>query len=134
VSPIPESIRQQVRERAGQRCEYCRTPEGVSLYDHHVDHIISLKHSGPSGLENLAWACFQCNVAKGSDIAGIDEKTGELTPFYNPRQHNWDDHFEWGGPVIVGKTPIGRVTVRLLQMNHPERVETRRRLMKAGRW
>jgi hypothetical protein len=36
--------------------------------------------------------------------------------------------------IIIGKTPIGRVTVLLLQMNDLEQIETRRRLMHVGRW
>jgi hypothetical protein len=82
----------------------------------------------------LAWACFQCNVAKGSDVASYDAQTDELTPLYNPRTQEWDDHFELDGAEIVGKTPVGRVTVRLLQMNHPERIEIRYWLIEAGLW
>ncbi len=131
---IPEAIRQQIRLRAESRCEYCYLPEDVTLYVHHVEHIISLKHDGASQPDNLAWACFQCNVAKGSDIAGYDEETGDLTPLFHPRRQQWQEHFTWDGATIQGLTPVGRVTIRLLQMNHPERQETRRQLMRAGLW
>ena len=80
VSSIPESRRQRVRARARQRCEYCGLPEGHSLHPFHVDHILSVKHGGTSKLDNLAWACFNCNVFKGSDIAGYDPDTGDLVP------------------------------------------------------
>ena len=60
-------------------------PENISTYGHHVDHIISLKHNGSSAPDNLAWACPQCNIMKGSDVASCDEQTGHLTPLYNPR-------------------------------------------------
>jgi len=109
-------------------------PENIGLYAHHVDHIISLKHNGSSEIENLAWACFQCNVAKGSDIAGYDEETDELTPLFHPRPQKWGDHFEMVDIVIIGRTPVGRLTVRLLQMNHPERIEARQKLLAAGLW
>ena len=85
-------------------------------------------------MNNLAWSCFLCNVAKGSDIAAFDEDTGNLVPLYNPRTQIWDEHFEVDGAQIVGKTPAGRATVRLLRMNRPEQVETRRSLIKAGLW
>jgi len=134
MTSVPESIRAQVRQRAGARCEYCGMPENVSAYPHHIEHIIARKHGGTSDLDNLAWACFQCNVAKGSDIASYDEVTGALTPLYNPRLDSWEDHFEVIEDAIVGKTAIGRVTVKLLQMNHPEQVEKRRLLIAAGLW
>jgi hypothetical protein len=134
MTRVPDAVRQVVRQRAERRCEYCHMPEDVSAYAHHVEHIISLKHGGSSGPDNLAWACFQCNVAKGSDVAACDEETGELTPLYDPRTQVWGDHFEMDGACLVGKTPAGRVTVRLLQINHPERIEARHRLMKAGLW
>ena len=132
---IPESVRAQVRQRAQNNCEYCFKPEQTSAYPHHVEHIIALKHDGSSELDNLAWSCFQCNVAKGTDVASIDRETGEFTPFFNPRTQNWDDHFlVQPDAVIIGTTPIGRVTVRLLQVNHPERVETRLQLIEADMW
>jgi 5-methylcytosine-specific restriction endonuclease McrA len=131
---ISAKTREQVRERAGRRCEYCRKPEGVSAYAHQVEHVIAVKHDGPSTLDNLAWACFQCNNYKGPDIASYDKETNTLTPLYNPRQDRWDDHFFLEDAVIVGKTPTGRVTVRILQMNHPDQIETRAYLLRAGLW
>jgi hypothetical protein len=134
MSRISAKTREQVRERAGQRCEYCRKPEGISAYAHQVEHVIAIKHEGPSTLDNLAWACFQCNNNKGSDIASYDKETNMLAPLYNPRQDRWDDHFIFDDVVLVGKTPIGRVTIRILQMNHPDQIETRAYLLSAGLW
>jgi 5-methylcytosine-specific restriction endonuclease McrA len=134
MTTISETTRSQVRERERRRCEYCRKPEGISVYPHHIEHIIARKHGGTSLLDNLAWACFQCNVTKGSDIASYDSETNELTPLYNPRTDNWNDHFELLNDEVVGKTSIGRVTIRLLQINHPEQVEARRLVIAAGLW
>lgn len=132
---VPEAVRQQVRNRASQRCEYCRKPEGTNLYPFHVDHIIPPLHGGNSEPNNLAWSCFQCNITKGSNIASYDLVSGELTPIYNPRTQAWVKHFEFTTDgLLVGKSPEGRVTIRVLQMNHPEAVSTRLRLIKAGRW
>ncbi|MFN8376997.1 MAG: hypothetical protein U0694_29490 [Anaerolineae bacterium] len=77
-------------------------------------------------MHNLAWACLDCNTFKSTDVAAYDDITKELTPLYNPRTQLWADHFELHGLFIVGKTTIGRVTVRLLRMNDPERIELRR--------
>jgi len=133
MSRITPAIREQVRNRAANRCEYYRKPDDVTHYSHQVEHIIALKHQGSSALDNLAWACFQCNSFKGSDIASIDEATGALTRLFNPRIDLWNEHFLMDNFEIVGRTPVGRVTVRVLQMNHPNQLETRIFLSDTGR-
>lgn len=56
---VSKSIRRQIRERAGGRCEYCRKPDQYSPFAFHVDHIIPVERHGGSPTEkNLAWACF----------------------------------------------------------------------------
>lgn len=32
----------------------------------------------------------------------------------------WSEHFEWTGPVLVGQTAIGRVTIHVLAINDPD--------------
>lgn len=44
----------------------------------------------------------------------------------------WEEHFAWVGPVLTGRTAIGRTTIDVLVMNAPERVELRRLLIRAG--
>jgi hypothetical protein len=134
MSRASKTLRDQVRERAARRCEYCHKPEVDGAYAHQVEHIIAQKHDGATTLDNVAWACFQCNGNKGSDIASYDKETTELTRLYNPRIDSWDEHFMLDDLWVVGKTAIGRVTVRILQMNHPNRVETRAYLIEAGLW
>lgn len=131
---VSKEIRAQVRERGSGRCEYCRKPETVSLYPFHVDHVIPTMHGGDSLLDNLAWACFRCNTNKSSHIASYDTETKDLTPLFNPRTQTWDDYFEMQDAVILGKNSIGRVTVRLLQINHPDQIATRAHLIRAKRW
>jgi hypothetical protein len=128
MAVLSESIREAVRTRARKRCEYCRLPEEFSFYNHQVDHIIARKHRGSSDLENLAFACFDCNNAKGTDIASYDEVTDSIIPLFNPRQQMWDDHFRLVNGIIEGITPTGRVTAALLRMNAGERVEARQYL------
>jgi hypothetical protein len=134
MSYVPDAIRSQVRQRANMRCEYCLLPEGFSFFPHQVDHIIAVKHRGASEIDNLAWACFECNNAKGSDIASIDEETNELTRFYDPRIQDWNTHFEKVDTRIVGKSPIGRATVFIFQMNHPDQISIRRELIDLKLW
>jgi 5-methylcytosine-specific restriction endonuclease McrA len=54
MSTVSKALREQVRQRAGMRCEYCHKPEGVSNFSHTIDHIIALFHNGSDDLENLA--------------------------------------------------------------------------------
>jgi len=123
-----------VRERANERCEYCRKPEIFTSRSYHADHIIPERHGGTTSLHNLAWACFDCNVNKAGDISSYDKITGELVPFYNPRTQSWDEHFELESTMIKGKTAVGRVTVSLLNINHPDHVATRHYIIEKGYW
>lgn len=128
-----ESTRHQVRERANHRCEYCRLKqEHFRLFRHQIEHIIPRKHHGTDELENFALACIRCNLGKSSNLTGVDQQSGEIVPLFNPRQELWDDHFQYHGALIVGKTAIGRVTVDVLNMNEPTRVRLRETLLKNG--
>lgn len=119
-------LRQLVRERAGNACEYCRLHQQFSpLAALQIEHILPLKHGGLTISENLALACISCNLHKGSDLSGIDPLTDQLTPLFNPRLQNWGEHFQWEGVELVGSTSIGRTTIRVLQLNSPERLLVR---------
>ncbi len=63
------------------------------LLPHEPDHIIATKHRGETAVSNLAWMCFICNRAKGSDIASIDPQTGEVVRLFSPRRDSWPEHF-----------------------------------------
>jgi HNH endonuclease len=54
-----------VRERAGDRCEYCHLPQVGSNIPFEIDHIVSRKYQGHTDAGNLALACWYCNVVKG---------------------------------------------------------------------
>src|SRR5438046_2311361 len=73
---IPVALRRLVRERAGERCEYCLMPEQLTLAAHWVDHIAAEKHGGRTEEANLALSCVLCNQHKGSDLTSIDPETG----------------------------------------------------------
>jgi hypothetical protein len=51
---------------------------------------------------------------------------------FNPRHHNWSDHFEWHEAILVGLTPIGRATIELLGINDWQRIELRENLQSLG--
>lgn len=128
------SLRREVRERAGERCEYCLLAESQADPPHEPDHLIALKHNGQTTSANLALACFDCNRFKGSDIASIDAVTGKLVGLFNPRTQRWFEHFRLEGAHIVPRTAVGRVTEKLLRLNLPSRVEVRARLIEHGKY
>jgi hypothetical protein len=135
MSPIPSGPRERVRLRANKRCEYCSKPEDANGFSHQVDHIIPERHGGVSDTHNFAWACFRYNNSKGTDIASYDPVTKQLTPLFNPRIQKWDEHFEMDEDgIIVGTTPVSRVTILILDMNRPRQIEIRRNLIEAGLW
>jgi hypothetical protein len=121
------AIRKLVRERAGDRCEYCRLPQAAVDATFHVDHVVAQQHvdepeDDPKG---LALACDRCNFCKATNLSSIDPVTRKIVRLFNPRQDAWDEHFVMEGAEIVGLTPTGRATVRLLQMNAKHRLELR---------
>lgn len=126
---ILPALRQLVYERAGGCCEYCLIPESVVFASHEIDHIIAQKHGGLSEADNLALSCVLCNKHKGSDIASLDPTTGAIVPLFHPRRDRWSEHFQLNGAQIIPLSPTGRATVRLLQLNHPNRFVERERLL-----
>ena len=118
--------RRLVRARAGSRCEYCGLHQEESpLIPLQIEHVLPKKHGGRDDRGNLALACIDCNLHKGTNIAGLDPQTGMLTPLFNPRAQVWADHFLWIGIEIDGITPVGRVTIYVLDMNNADRLELR---------
>jgi 5-methylcytosine-specific restriction endonuclease McrA len=115
-----------VRKRAGNRCEYCQLrQEDSPLATLHIEHIIPKSHNGSDNLDNLALACIDCNLHKGPNLTGIDPETNKVTELFHPRLQRWDDHFEWRGIYVVGKTAIGRTTIRVLNMNSDDQLALR---------
>src|SRR5262249_847350 len=103
-----------VWRRAGESCEYCQMPHVLSTLPFEIDHIVARKHGGATTPGNLALSCAYDNAYKGTNIAGIDPKTGRITKLFHPRRHSWQRHFRWDGPILVGRTPVGHATVAVL--------------------
>jgi hypothetical protein len=100
----------------------------------HVEHIIARQHldNAHDDLPGLAYACDRCNAFKGPNLSSIDPETGTKVDVFNPRTDLWSDHFELIDGRIVGRSPIGRATARLLNMNHPRRIELRLQWLDEG--
>ena len=65
---ISGELRKLVAKRGNYCCEYCLMPEKERPTGCQIDHIISLKHGGENSESNLAYACLNCNLNKGTDL------------------------------------------------------------------
>jgi hypothetical protein len=133
-SYISDELRAIVANRAQHNCEYCLVSDEDAFVGCEVDHIISVKHSGPSTIDNLAYACFFCNREKGSDIGSLVWETRQFVRFYNPRIDQWSQHFQLVGARIEPLSEIGTVTATILGLNELERIEERQALIDLGRY
>lgn len=131
-----EGLRKLVWRRARDRCEYCLIPQVATPYfTFHVEHSIAIQHlDAIADLSHLALACNRCNAYKGPNLSSIDPETQQIVLLFNPRLDLWRDHFELRNGEVVGLSPTGRATVRLLNMNAPHRVELREEWLKDARY
>lgn len=131
---IRASLRQAVFDRAQGCCEYCRSQARYGLETFSVEHVLPLAHGGKTEGENLALACQGCNNHKYTKTASLDPVSGALSPLFNPREQNWDEHFSWSKDFsrIVGLTDTGRATVLALRLNRSGVVNLRHALYRLG--
>jgi hypothetical protein len=134
MTDLPESIRQEVRQRAGDLCEYCLSHQNYVMGRLQIDHLIPIAKGGLDTADNLCLACELCNQYKWTKTEGVDPQSGETEPLYNPRQQRWINHFAWSedGIEIVGLTACGRATVLALKLNNGLAVTVRRNWVQAG--
>ena len=124
IDPATKSL---VRNRAGNRCEYCRiSQDHLPASAFHTEHVVPRQHQGSDDPGNLALSCDRCNFHKGPNLSAIDPASGDVVLLFNPRKDRWHDHFRLTQAQVVGLTAVGRATVRLLNMNAAGRVELRR--------
>ena len=131
---VPAALRRQVWERASGLCEYCLLHERDDWVSFQIEHIVSKKHGGHTHLSNLALACLDCNVAKGSDLGSVTRPTGRLIPFFNPRQEKWTNHFRLSEHRVVPLTETGEVTCRILGFNSRNRLLKRQLIALSGNY
>ena len=98
------SVRELVRRRAGDQCEYCRLPQAAApFFTFHIEHIRARQHGGTDDASNLALSCPDCNAHKGPNLSSVDPQTDRVVPLFNPRLHSWDDHFGRGSKQASGR-------------------------------
>lgn len=124
---ISRQVRNRVRERANQRCEYCRLPDGYSSGPFVCEHVIPRVRGAGDTFDELAWSCAGCNSHKNAKTHVTDPVTGNRVPIYNPRKQVWEMHFSWSenGLLMLRNTVTGRGTVESICLNRPELVNLR---------
>jgi hypothetical protein len=132
---VPAELRRRVRQRAGDRCEYCRIAQAGQEATFHVDHVLPRREDGPTTFDNLALACVSCSLRKGARVRAMDPASRGLADLFHPRRDRWGEHFLIAlGMMLHGRTKIGRATVDALQMNRPLAVAIRREEAERGRY
>jgi hypothetical protein len=113
------SVKRRVAERAGDCCEYCRSPQAFSPDPFSVEHIIPRFGGGTDALGNLALSCQGCNNHKHTRIEAPDPHDGAPAPLFHPRRQRWAEHFAWTADFtrLEGRTPTGRATIEALRLN-----------------
>jgi hypothetical protein len=133
MSYIPNALRQQVVERARNRCEYCGLFQEGQEATFHVDHVLPVKHAGKTTFANLALACVSCSLHKAAKQTASDPETGKEAPLFNPRKSPWNLHFQWSDVELHAKNACGRATIAALKINRPLALAVRHEEKMLGR-
>lgn len=124
---LPDHVWQLVRERANFACEYCgvcETDAGATLT---VDHFQPVSRGGNDEPANLVYACPRCNDHKGAWWS-----PGSSRSLWNPRQGPASEHLlKLADGRLIGLTPTGIVTIKLLRLNRPELIAHRLKTLRA---
>jgi hypothetical protein len=129
VAKLSKELKQQIFDRANNKCEYCLLKIIDAPYSHQIDHVIPRQHGGQNELENLALCCSYCNRHKGPNLASFDSESGEIVPLYNPRKHEWSEHFRLDDATFIALSAIGRVSISVLKINSKQRIAERKILI-----
>jgi HNH endonuclease len=134
MSSFSEATKQRVRQRAGNRCEYCQSHQDYLMGWLQIDHFLPVSKGGSNEDENLCLACELCNQYKWNQTEAIDPESQNIVGLFNPRRQVWHEHFDWSddGVSIVGLTPYGRSTVVALKLNNSLALKVRGHWVSAG--
>ncbi len=131
---LTATLRQRLIQADDHRCAYCHTSQANSGSPMVVDHLPPLSKGGVTAFDNLCFACYRCNLFKGSRVTAIDPLSGEMAPLFDARRDRWDEHFTWdeAGVRILGLTAVGRATAAALNLNNDIILDARRNWMWLG--
>jgi hypothetical protein len=126
MSAVDAGMAARIRERASDRCEYCRMHQSLQGATFHIEHVHPSSRGGPSDFGNLALCCPSCNLHKADRTHAIDPATGRAQALFHPRTDVWDEHFAWVEERVDGRTASGRATIAALKLNTDRRLLIRR--------
>jgi hypothetical protein len=134
MSILSEIIKERVRQRAKNRCEYCLSRQEYVLGRLQIDHIQPVAKGGSNTEDNLCLACELCNQYKWTQTEGLDPDSGKVVSLFNPRNQKWKEHFTWNvnGAEIIGITDCGRATIEALRLNNNLAIIVRKNWVEAG--
>ena len=125
---IPAGIREQVRRRAEQRCEFCGIHETDAGGELTLDHFRPKSRGGGDDLDNLIYACSRCNLFKHD----YWPQSPGAPHLWNPRKEPSAAHFvELDDGTLESRSATGAFTLRQLRLNRPQLVAKRRQRRRA---
>ena len=71
-------------------------------------------------------------IVRKGQIWLLFQRKKKIVALFNPRTDNWAEHFKTKEGEIIALTEKGEATVKLLQLNAPERLESRNLLFHIG--
>jgi hypothetical protein len=71
---IPRPVRRQVRERLGDRCEYCQHPASFSCAPFVCEHVVPRVRGAGGSAAELGWAC---SPRQGENCGGTNFPCGQ---------------------------------------------------------
>jgi hypothetical protein len=134
MSNQKDNLRALIKQRAGNRCEYCLSHQDYIMGWLQVDHIYPSVKGGEDSEDNLCLSCELCNQYKWTKTEELDPQSGVNVQLFNPRQQKWKEHFAWSedGIRIIGLTACGRATAVALKLNNSLAITVRGNWVKAG--
>lgn len=108
-----------------RRCIYCHDISSLRP----DDHAFAVEHYLPQSLyptlintySNLYYACSRCNTYKKK----FDPRSSKTETIPNPCDYVMYEHLQFVDSTIKAKTSIGIFSVKVLKLNHKERIEYR---------
>lgn len=121
------AIRNEVRQRAEFKCEFCSISETDSGGELSIDHFRPKSKGGNDNLNNLIYCCIRCNQYK-LDYWPIVPDDSKL---WNPRIESFGEHFlKLDDGTLYPLTSAGAFTLNRLRLNRPPLVSNRLRKLK----
>ena len=125
---------QSVRVRYGACCGYCGLSETDAGGELTVDHFEPVWAGGDDSDDNLVYACFRCNLNKGSLLPGEAGGAGTRR-LLHPLRDQLADHIQENAEtgLLEGRTVSGAFHIAALRLNRDALIANRLRRWRDAR-